>query len=129
MSFISLPTLDAASRTPRPNQKGTTRLQDKTADDKADKKAWEACRQAVWKRDEHKCRACGIRLVKTLGLNHKRYECHHLRPRRVLSDADRVNPMCCVALCLGCHADLKGTPPTLRQIGQTSVTVRFERVR
>jgi hypothetical protein len=129
----SLPTLTDALRKCRPNSKlgvsGTSRLDAKTAKATKTASAWELCKAKVFKDAEGKCRACTVRLVRTMTLMKKRYECHHLRPRNLLSAAERVDPACCCALCKGCHEDLKGTPPKLRQIGTTAAAVRFERVK
>ncbi len=58
--------------------------------------------QAVWKRDEGKCRRCDRRVFRTLCLEPRRGEVHHRRGRNVAPE-DRFNPDAAVLLCAECH--------------------------
>src|SRR5207253_9654735 len=79
--FDDLPTLDQAARTKRRNSKGATRLEQRTAEDADDRRREVACTTKVWRRDEGKCRVCGTKVTRTLALDPKRGETHHLAPR------------------------------------------------
>jgi len=96
--FDDLPTLDAASRTKRRNRKGATRLEAKIAA-KADTRRLDAgFRAAVWRRDGGKCRVCGVTVKRTLELDPRRGEVHHLTKRyhkAVIFDRRNGLLVCC----------------------------------
>jgi hypothetical protein len=79
---LNLPTLAEmdASR-PRCQPKGASRLQVKAAADKEDAKQLADWRRAVWIRDNGKDRLTGRNVVKTLALDPKRGEVHHVAGR------------------------------------------------
>ena len=79
-----------------------SRLDDKAEKDKATDKAWEACKLAVDERDRGKCRVCLRRVVKTLALDPKRAEHHHLC-RRSKEKALRLDSRNIVLVHLACH--------------------------
>ena len=116
--FDDLPTLDQAARTKRRNGKGTTRLEQRTATDADDRRREVACTTKVWRRDEGKCRVCGTTVTRTLALDPKRGETHHLAPR-----ADRrvrFDPRNRILVHLRCHARFKaGTIRVVRDTAQT----------
>jgi len=96
-----LPTLDQ-QRDPRPMPKGLTRLQHNAAASRADQLQMQHLRNAVWKRDGAKCRACGRKVFRMLDLLPERGEVHHRRGRRVAPE-HRYSVDQCVLLCRGCH--------------------------
>lgn len=70
---------------------------------KADEKAAVKFRADVWKRDDGKCRLCGIKVKRCLDLRSDRGEVHHIRGRNV-APADRYNVKAALLLCGSCHA-------------------------
>jgi len=116
--FDDLPTLDQASRTKRRNGKGATRLEQRTADDAEDRRREVACTAKVWRRDAGTCRVCGTKVTRTLALDPKRGETHHLAPR-----ADRrvrFDPRNRILVHLKCHARFKaGTIRVVRDGAET----------
>lgn len=79
-----------------------SRLTDSIAAQKADEKALREFRAAVWTRDKGLCRLCGVKVIKTLSLNPRRGEVHHLRGRHVAPE-DRYNVKKALLLCARCH--------------------------
>lgn len=82
-----------------------TRLDEKTAKDVDDTKAWEACKKRVDKRDKYQCRKCERKVVYTLELQGNRAEHHHLARRAkepaLLTDERNVLLVCCA-----CHQQI-----------------------
>ena len=74
-------------------------------------------------RDGMKCRACGIRLLKTVELDLKRVEHHHIRGRGGKDSETTANILC---LCLGCHQQ-RHVERSLSITGNADSTVVFER--
>lgn len=66
----------------------------------------QAFRQAVWKRDEGKCRSCGRLVRRTFELVPERGEVHHRRGRNVAPE-DKYNVAKALLLCATCHGDPK----------------------
>lgn len=81
MSLAHLPTLAEMQAQRRATPKGELRVLTKAKAQKDDKKQLDAFKAAVWKRDEGKCRVCGKKVKKTLALDPKRGEVHHLVSR------------------------------------------------
>lgn len=79
---------------------------------------------AVWIRDNHKCRACGRRVIRSNGAG-IRGHVHHL-VKRSQSKAHRADPESLVLTCALCHADIHGY--RLIAHGSTQSEVRFERL-
>lgn len=78
-----------------------TRLETKTAEDKQDTNDEHRWKRAVWKRDKSQCRHCECRVLKSLKLQPKRGEVHHIASRADKSVRwDRRNGM---LLCATCH--------------------------
>ncbi len=79
----------------------TSRLDVKDAKDKDDEKKLEAWKREVRVRDKGRCRVCGIKTVKTLELDPKRGEAHHIasRKEKVVRHEIRNGLHCC----LSCH--------------------------
>lgn len=86
--------------------KPTPRLVDRMAKKRDDEQRLREFREAVWRRDEGKCRMCGRKVVKTLALVPERGEVHHLRGRRVAPE-DRYNVKRAVLLCLEDHGRIQ----------------------
>jgi hypothetical protein len=102
MSFANLPTLAEISATRRavPKHELRSRLDEKTTSDKDDARQLEAFRRAVVQRDRGRCRVCGCRTVKTLALDPKWREVHHLISRT--NPVTRYDPRNGITVC---HAD------------------------
>lgn len=97
-----------ASR-PTPNlQKSATpsRLDVKDAKDKDDAAKLKVWRDQVVDRDEHKCRCCGVKVVRTLALHPRRAECNHVAGRD--DKAVRYDTRNGILLCLKCHQRVTG---------------------
>ena len=96
-----LPTLAEvnALRRATPKDAIPTRLDVKTAADKDDAQQLEAWRHAVARRDRHRCRVCGCKTVKTLALDPKRGEAHHI--------VSRTNPVTRTDVRNGIHVCLR----------------------
>ncbi len=105
MPISTLQTLSEAVQTYRANSKGKSRLEVKVEKGKASDKAWEDCKRIVDKRDGMKCRFCGVRVVRTLELDPKRAEHHHIA-RRAKEKALLTDPRNVVLVCLACHQKL-----------------------
>lgn len=82
--------------------KPPSRLVDRAAKRRDDEQRLREFRDAVWRRDEGKCRMCGRKVVKTLSLVPERGEVHHLRGRNVTPE-DRYNVKRAVLLCAADH--------------------------
>jgi hypothetical protein len=103
-----LPTLAEARqiRCARPKGAEPSRLQQKVAEAKDDKKAEAAWKKAVWSRDGRRCRWCRRFVLKTLALVPLRGECHHVNGRVVKAIRwDRRNG---ALFCGACHERLTG---------------------
>lgn len=96
-----LPRLDTRKRMACP--KPQSRVEQARTRIKSDAKAAAAFRADVWKRDEGKCRLCGIKVKRILELRPDRGEVHHVRGRNV-APADRYNVKAALLLCGSCHA-------------------------
>lgn len=98
-------------------QKPRPRLLDKRETAAAKLTAWRKVREAVLRRDRHKCRACqkGGPL-----------DAHHIL-RRSLGGKDELNNL--VALCRNCHTEVHGHVLIVRwkQDSNRAKTVVFER--
>jgi ribosomal protein L37AE/L43A len=83
MGLADLPTLadEQTRRRATPKYAIPTRLEEKIAADKTDAKALEQWAHAVRRRDRERCRVCGIRTVRTLELDPRRGEAHHIVSR------------------------------------------------
>lgn len=77
--FPHLPTLVDRPRMACP--KGETRLEQKAAKQKNDYYRMKTFLQAVWTRDEGKCRFCGRKVKRSLELTPERGEVHHIASR------------------------------------------------
>lgn len=98
-----------ASR-PAPNlQKSATpsRLQVKTAKDHADDKQLKVWRDQIIDRDDHTCRRCRCRVIRTLSLHPRRAECHHVAGRD--EQTVRYESRAGLLLCASCHEQVTGT--------------------
>jgi len=117
-----LPTLETR---PRPNlAKGTSRVEQKAAKDKTDDKAAEKFRDAVWRRDQGKCRCCGRVVVKSLELRPDRGEIHHLT-RRAKAKALLTDPRNGILICLfPCHQAV--THHEISIVGPASAMFEFD---
>lgn len=98
------------------------------ADDRAAKvRRTEADRRATYRlvelRDGMKCRACAIRVVKTLTVQGNRCEHHHIRGRGA-KDSETSSNVC--LLCLQCH-ELRHVKRLLHIAGNADGTLKFER--
>jgi 5-methylcytosine-specific restriction endonuclease McrA len=74
---------------------------DRIADKRLRDKALREAINAVWKRDESYCQACGLRLKRPGG------HVHHLT-KRSQSKAQRADISNLVLLCPTCHSDVHG---------------------
>lgn len=127
MGFLDrLPTL--ASRTTPDLQKSATpsRLEAKDARDKDDEKKLKVWRDEVIDRDEHKCRCCGCRVIRTLALNARRFEAHHIAGRD--DKAVRTDTRNGLTLCRKCHERVTGlVNDKLTIVGTVWFTVKGQR--
>lgn len=103
--FDFLPTLAEMHAKPRPQPKGQTRLEEKTAKTKDEAKQRDAFRAAVIARDGKKCRHCRRKVVESIALVANRLEVHHLHGR---IGALRFDARCALVLCAGCHQRVTG---------------------
>lgn len=85
---------------PKPRRRVVDRVAEKR---ERDAKA-SAFRQAVWKRDEGRCRHCGKTVIRTVELLPNAGHVHHRRGRNVAPE-DRYTVERAVLLCGRCHAD------------------------
>src|SRR6266853_680343 len=63
--------------------KSAPRIKERMATQRAEAAAWIACCRAVDAREHYRCRVCGRRTERTLGMVAARGEHHHLVPRRI----------------------------------------------
>ena len=68
-------------------------------------KLGKAFRDAVWARDDSKCRLCGRKVTRTLTLCAEQGHVHHIRGRRVAPE-DVYNPAKALLVCGLCHHDI-----------------------
>jgi hypothetical protein len=108
MGLADLPTLADIQHTRRatPKHALVSRLDTKTAADKDDARQLEAFRRAVVQRDRGRCRVCGCRTVKTLALEPRRREVHHLISRT--NPVTRYDPRNGITVCHLDHRRLTG---------------------
>ena len=113
MSLHDLPTLadGPAIWRDRGFQKGQTRLEVRTAARPLTKVTEKAFRAEVWKRDKHRCRCCGRKVIKTMGRFPERGEVHHVHGR--LGDL-RYEVRAALLLCLEHHERVTGRVNTKR---------------
>jgi hypothetical protein len=106
MGLADLPTLAdiQTQRRATPKHAMTSRLDAKTAATKDDAQQFEAFRRAVVHRDRGRCRVCGCRTVKTLALDPKRREVHHLVSRT--NPVTRFDPRNGITVCHRDHRRL-----------------------
>ena len=103
LSDILPDTLVDAQRTRRAVPKGSapTRLQVKTEQRVDEKKAWEQAKRTVWARDQGRDRLTKRKVLKTLALDPKRGEVHHIEGRE--NKALRYDPRNLILLSLETH--------------------------
>jgi ribosomal protein L37AE/L43A len=108
MGLDQLPTLATMQAQRRAVAKADlpTRLDAKTAADRSDAKALQQWAHAVRARDRETCRVCQRKTVRTVALDPRRGEAHHLRPRSCL--VTRTDVRNGVWTCLACHKLLTG---------------------
>jgi hypothetical protein len=118
MGLADLQTLGDLQRTRRavPKHALPTRLDTKAAADQDDAQQLEAFRRAVVHRDRGRCRVCGCRTVKTLALDPKRREVHHICSRT--NPVTRYDPRNGITVCHRDHRRL--TAHHLFVIGKAS---------
>lgn len=97
-----LPTLNDLQRTRRPAAKGQTLFELMAARVRAKARRETEFRNAVWARDDHRCRLCGRRVRRTLTRCPEQGHVHHLRGRRVAPE-DLYNPAAALLVCAVCH--------------------------
>lgn len=88
---------------PKPRPRVLDRVEYKR---EAEKKARDF-RAAVWKRDDGICQRCGVKCLRTITLDVRRGEVHHLKPRSI-SPENRYNVALARLYCLQCHTDWHG---------------------
>lgn len=91
-----------AQRRAVPKYQIPTRLDEKTADDKDEKKAEQRWRKGCIKRDGKICRHCGCVVVVQLELAGNRLEIHHVTGRA--DQATRWDVRNGLVLCQACHS-------------------------
>ena len=102
-----LPTLsDRPAFSPQPKSATPSRLQQKDAKDKDDTKRLKVWRDEVIDRDEHACRHCACRVIRTLSLHPRRFEAHHIAGRD--DKAVRHDTRNALTLCRRCHERVTG---------------------
>ena len=102
MSVADLPTLAEvqAERAGRPNWKPTTtRAEEKQTSDRADAVKLARWADQVRYRDRERCRVCGVKTVRTIALDPKRGEAHHI--------VSRTNPVTRYDVRNGLHVCLR----------------------
>jgi len=101
--FSKLPSAAEVNAKPHatPKHAMTTRLHVKAAKDKDDEKKLEQWKKDVGIRDKWTCRVCGIKTVKTMELDPKRGEAHHIAGRA--DKAVRYDVRNGLHCCLACH--------------------------
>lgn len=106
-AFDDLPTLDQiqAARVGQPILKGKTRLEE-TCDQRPLTKVDEATfKAAVWFRDQHHCRCCLRKVIKTLARVPERGEVNHIHGR---TGDLRFEVRAAILMCLKCHEQFTG---------------------
>ncbi len=106
MTRRTLPTLAELQRTPRATPKGQTKLEAKIEAMREEARAGIAFRAAVWKRDDHKCRICHRKVIRSISLRPERGEVHHVKGRNVTPE-DRYNVNAAILCCSLCHIKLQ----------------------
>jgi hypothetical protein len=105
---MDLPTLAEMRTTRQAKPKGAepSRLQQKVAHAKDERKAEDEWKKAVWKRDSGRCRWCRRECRRALALLPDRGECHHVSGRVVREIRwDRRNG---ILICAVCHERVTG---------------------
>lgn len=110
-----------AERYATPKHAMTTRLDVKGAKDKDDAKQLEDWKRAVRLRDKGRCRVCGIKTIKTLELNPKRGEAHHVASRK--DKAVRYDVRNGLHCCCACHEKFTLGKLFVHQIAKLLMTV------
>jgi predicted restriction endonuclease len=91
---------------PRSIPKGASRLEFKTAKDKADVGKLEAWKRAVFALDKFRCRKCGAKVTRTLERVPHQAQAHHVKGRvEKLVRYDVRNGLC---VCGACHDQITG---------------------
>lgn len=113
---LNLMTLAEANRQPHATPKAAmvTRLDEKDAKDKDDEKQLNAWRKALRERAKGRCQKCGVKTIRTLELNTKRGEGHHIVGRA--NKALRYDSRNGLHLCLRCHSLFKAGKLFVQQI-------------
>jgi 5-methylcytosine-specific restriction endonuclease McrA len=84
-----------------------SRLTDRIAQKQVAQKLARAFKAAVWARDQGRCQRCGIRVIKTLALDPKRGEIHHVHPRST-APSRKFDVNNAVLWCRKCHGERHG---------------------
>lgn len=102
-AWLDRPSLNEVQRTSRAVSKDKipTRLEEKTEAIVDEKKLEAACKKRVWTRDKSLCRVCGCKVLKSLALQPKRGETHHIVGRA--DQAVRFDPRNRVLVCATDH--------------------------
>jgi predicted restriction endonuclease len=116
MSLHDLPYLSDEQRKRRPNAKPRSRLEEKVALQRDTSRLDIGFRLAVWRRDQGRCRVCGVKVKRTLELDPVRGEVHHIRRREHM--ATRFDARNGLLVCLTCHSQFKAR--TLDVIGKAT---------
>lgn len=129
--FQHLPTLadvEAARRLRRtPIGKGASRLEDRTAEDRANEKRDEAFRREVYRLDKGICRCCGRKVQRKLDRVADRAEVHHVHGR---VGALRWLVKAALLLCATCHEKVTGkVNERLRIVGSAFFRLRVKGIR
>jgi hypothetical protein len=100
---LNLPALSdrGRERYATPKSAMTTRLDVKDAKDTDDEKRLDVWRATLRTRADGRCQRCGVKTIRTLALNTKRGEGHHIVKRA--EKALRYDPRNGLHLCLRCH--------------------------
>lgn len=100
--------------------KGATRLEDVASEQRQAKKSSREARAAVWKRDEGKCRCCGVSVERSLSYTPKQGQVHHVAKRSkfraLLTDVRNL-----ILLCARCHEDVERKRIYLVAVGKGSM--------
>jgi 5-methylcytosine-specific restriction endonuclease McrA len=118
MSLDDLPYLTDAQRRRRPNAKPRSRLEEKVALQRDTSRLDIGFRLAVWRRDQGRCRVCGVKVKRTLELDPVRGEVHHIARRE--DQAVRYDPRNGVLVCATDHRQFKAR--TLHVVGTAKDT-------
>lgn len=116
--FGRMTTMAEVNATPRAVQKSAmvSRLDVKEAKDKDDEKKLEQWKRDVRLRDKGRCRVCGIKTIKTLELDPKRGEAHHIASRK--DKAVRHDIRNGLHTCLSCHQKITAGKLFIHQIAK-----------